>query len=192
VPFVELEKFRNFSPSGKMPALIHDGTSVWDSFGIVEYLAERHRGVWPVDQKARDWARCAAAEMHSGFSALRERCPMNCSIRVRLAEQLSDGVLRDSRRLDELWSDGLQRFGGPFLAGASFSAVDAFYAPIAFRIHTYDLKMSPAAEAYANLLLHLPAMQQWKADALKESWRDPQCEAETLGTLLEDLRSVVL
>ncbi|WP_329956124.1 glutathione S-transferase, partial [Collimonas silvisoli] len=68
------DTFRSFSPSGKVPALIHDGTSLWDSLGIVEYLAERHEGVWPNDPQARAWARCAAAEMHSGFGALRQNC----------------------------------------------------------------------------------------------------------------------
>ncbi|HWW05095.1 glutathione S-transferase family protein [Collimonas sp.] len=184
------DAFRSFSPTGKVPALIHDGTSLWDSLGIVEYLAERHEGVWPSDPQARAWARCAAAEMHSGFGALRENCTMNCGIRVRL-EQLSDALQRDIARLDELWTEGLQRFGGPFLAGANFSAVDAFFAPVAFRVQTYGLKLSPAAQAYATRLLGLPAMQQWQTDALAESWREPghEAEAKAAGTLLQDLRS---
>jgi len=184
------DAFRSFSPTGKVPALIHDGTSLWDSLGIVEYLAERHEGVWPSDPQARAWARCAAAEMHSGFGALRENCTMNCGIRVRL-EQLSDALQRDIARLDELWTEGLQRFGGPFLAGANFSAVDAFFAPVAFRVQTYGLKLSPAAQAYATRLLGLPAMQQWQTDALAESWREPghEAEAKVAGTLLQDLRS---
>jgi glutathione S-transferase len=184
------DTFRSFSPTGKVPALIHDGTSLWDSLGIVEYLAERHEGVWPSDPQARAWARCAAAEMHSGFGALRENCTMNCGIRVRL-EQLSDALQRDIARLDELWNEGLQRFGGPFLAGANFSAVDAFFAPVAFRVQTYGLKLSPAAQAYVTRLLDLPAMQHWQTDALAESWREPghEAEAKAAGTLLQDLRN---
>lgn len=184
------DAFRSFSPTGKVPALNHDGTSLWDSLGIVEYLAERHDGVWPNDPQARAWARCAAAEMHSGFGALRQHCTMNCGIRVRL-EHVSEALRGDIARLDELWNEGLARFGGPFLGGASFSAVDAFFAPVAFRVQTYGLKLSPAAQAYVARLLDLPAMREWLADALAETWREPghEAEASEAGTLLEDLRS---
>ncbi|AMO95675.1 glutathione S-transferase, N-terminal domain protein [Collimonas fungivorans] len=184
------DAFRIFSPTGKVPALNDGGTVVWDSLGITEYLAERHEGVWPSDPQARSWARCAAAEMHSGFGALREHCTMNCGIRVRI-EQLPASLKSDIARLDELWGEGLQRFGGPFLAGANFSAVDAFFAPVAFRIQTYGLKLGPAAQAYAVRLLDLPAMRQWHADALTESWREPahEAEAKAAGMFLEDLRS---
>ena len=189
-PGANWETFRSFSPTGKVPALNHGGTSLWDSLGIVEYLAEHHDGVWPTDPQARAWARCAAAEMHSGFGALRQHCTMNCGIRVRL-ENVSEALQGEISRLDELWNEGLTRFGGPFLAGANFTAVDAFFAPVAFRVQTYGLKLSPAAQAYATRLLDLPAMREWQADALAESWREPGHEAEAIaaGTLLEDLRS---
>ncbi|AIY41448.1 Glutathione S-transferase [Collimonas arenae] len=185
------DAFRSFSPTGKVPALKDGTTAVWDSLGIIEYLAERHAGVWPADSHARTWARCAAAEMHSGFGALREHCTMNCGVRIKLG-QMPAALVRDIARLDELWSDGLQRFGGPFLAGGSFSAVDAFFAPVAFRAQTYGLVLSPVAQAYATHLLSLPAMQQWQADALAETWREPghEAEAKAAGVLLEDLRSV--
>lgn len=183
------DAFRSFSPSGKVPALIDGDTSLWDSLAIVEYLAERHEGVWPGDPQARAWARCAAAEMHSGFGVLRERCTMNCGIRVQL-EEMPPALQREIDRLDELWSEGLRRFGGPFLAGASFSAVDAFFAPVAFRAQTYGIKLSQVAQAYATRLLNLPAMQQWQADALAETWRESghEAEARAAGRLLEDLR----
>jgi glutathione S-transferase len=188
VPFGQ-GSFRSFSPSGKVPCLNDQGTVVWDSLAITEYLAERHDGVWPADAKARAWARCAAAEMHSGFGALRERCTMNCGIRVRLHE-LPPALERDIARLGELWNEGLARFGGPFLAGEAFTAVDAFFAPVAFRVQTYGLKLDGAAAAYASRLLALPAMQRWQADALQEPWREPahDDEARRAGTLLEDLR----
>src|SRR6185295_12474755 len=87
VPFADGSShatYRSFSPTGKVPCLVDGGVVVWDSLGITEYLAERHAGVWPADPVARAWARCTAAEMHSGFGALRETCPMSCGIRVRL------------------------------------------------------------------------------------------------------------
>lgn len=182
--------FRAFSPNGKVPCL-HDGaTVVWDSLAIAEYLAERHADVWPSDPAARAWARCAAAEMHSGFAALRNHCGMNCAVRIRLRDDLPTALLADVARIDELWSEGLVRFGGPFLAGARFGAVDAFFAPVAFRIQTYGLDLAEATDAYARRLLALPAMQRWYADALQETWRDEQHEqeAQESGVLLRDLR----
>ncbi|MEP6897702.1 MAG: glutathione S-transferase family protein [Rhodanobacter sp.] len=182
--------FRAFSPSGRVPCL-HDGdTVVWDSLAIAEYLAERHSGVWPSDQNARAWARCAAAEMHAGFGALRNECTMNCGVRVRL-HHISASLQRDITRVGELWNEGLRRFGGPYLAGRDFTAVDAFYAPVAFRIHSYGLAMDDAAVAYAERLRALPSMQRWYADALKETWRDQEHEDEVKGAgdMLEDLRS---
>jgi glutathione S-transferase len=183
--------FRAFSPNGKVPCL-HDGDAVvWDTLAIVEYLAERHPDVWPSDPVARAWARCAAAEMHSGFPALRQHCGMNCGVRVRLRQDLPQALGADIARIDELWSEGLRRFGGPFLAGPRFTAVDAFFAPVAFRIQTYGMRLSPAAGDYAQRLLDLPAMRRWYADALQESWRDAEHEAEVprSGELLDDLRA---
>ncbi|MFJ2988708.1 glutathione S-transferase family protein [Collimonas sp. NPDC087041] len=195
VPFAEgsnWDAFRGFSPTGKVPALTDGETTVWDSLGIVEYLAERHDGVWPGDPQARAWARCAAAEMHSGFGVLRERCTMNCGIRVQL-EEFPAALTQDVDRIDELWQQGLEQFGGPFLAGARFTAVDAFFAPVAFRVQTYGLKLSPAAQNYATRLLNLASMQQWQADALVETWREPghEAEAKAAGILLQDLRKTI-
>ncbi|QNM97054.1 glutathione S-transferase family protein [Chitinimonas koreensis] len=181
--------FRRFAPNGRVPCL-HDGdTVVWDSLAIVEYLAERHAGVWPADGAARTWARCAAAEMHAGFGALRQRCSMNCGVRIRLHAVPAE-LQRDLDRIAELWNEGLARFGGPFLAGAQFSAVDAFFAPVAFRLESYGLQLGEAADAYAARLRALPGMQRWLAAALAEPWREPGHEAEALaaGTLLEDRR----
>ena len=132
------EAFRTFSPSGKVPCLQDGAQIIWDSQAITEYLAERHQGVWPEDPNARAWARCAVAEMHSGFTALREQCSMNCGLRIRLNE-IAPALQSDVERIDALWREGLQRFGGPFLAGAQFTAADAFYAPVAFRVQTYGL-----------------------------------------------------
>lgn len=181
--------FRAFSPTGKVPCL-HDGdTTVWESLSIVEYLAERHAGVWPADSRARAWARSAVAEMHAGFEALRSHCPMNCGIRLQLNSTPAT-LTRDLTRLQELWNQGLARFGGPYLAGAAFGAVDAFYAPVVFRIQSYQLPVDKASGAYVQRMLALPGMQRWYAEALQETWRDPDHEEETLrqGTLLQDLR----
>lgn len=183
------DAFRVFSPTGKVPCL-HDGdVTVWDSLAIAEYVAETHAGVWPADRVARAWARCTAAEMHSGFMALRSVCTMNCGVRVRV-EAPDEALRKDIARVGELWNEGLDRFGGPFLAGAAFTAADAFYAPVAFRIQSYGLRLDEASHAYAQRLLDLPAMREWYAAALVETWRDAEHEDEArrAGTWLQDLR----
>jgi len=187
------DTFIRFSPSGLVPCLVdvtgESELAVWDSLAIVEYLAEQHPNVWPADKAARAWARSAAAEMHSGFGTLRDECSMNCGVRVELNE-LSAELKADVARLDELWQQGLERFGGPFLAGEHFTAVDAFYAPVAFRVQTFNLPLSVASRAYVNRLLELPAMQTWYQAALGEPWREVSHEADTLknGTLKADYR----
>ncbi|MBE9548146.1 MAG: glutathione S-transferase family protein [Proteobacteria bacterium] len=181
--------FKEFCPSGLVPCLIDGGEAVWDSLAIMEYLAEKHSGVWPQQMPARSWARCASAEMHSGFYALRSQCPMNCGLRVKL-HSLPDTLQHDIKRIDELMCEGLQRFGGPFLAGDKFTAVDAFYAPVIFRIQTYSLPMSKLAMNYVNTMLSLKSLREWEAMALNEEWREAAHEKEVLemGVVLEDKR----
>jgi glutathione S-transferase len=182
--------FRAFSPTGKVPCLVDGSVTVWDSLAITEYIGERHAGVWPAEINARAWARSAAAEMHSGFFGLRNICPMNCGIRVTLGS-IAPVLASDLARLQELWADGLSRFGGPFLTGARFSAVDAFFAPVAFRIQSYEPPLNDTARRYAAHLLALPSMQSWYAAALAETWRDEEHEAEAraAGKWREDLRA---
>jgi len=189
VPFGGEVAFRSFSPSGRVPCL-HDGKLViWDSLAIVEYLAERFPGVWPASQSARAWARSAAAEMHAGFAGLRNVCSMNCGLRLRIDVYPQD-LLADLARIDELWNDGFARFGGPFLSGETFTAVDAFFAPVAFRVQTFALTLSELSGQYVTRLLSLPAMKEWYTAALCEVWRDEEHERDILqvGSLLADLR----
>ena len=182
--------FRAFSPSGTVPCLHDGGTVVWESLAIVEYLAERHAGVWPEDAAARAWARCAAAEMHAGFGTLRERCTMNVGVRVRLAD-ISGALGEDISRLSVLFGEGLRRFGGPFLTGEAFGAVDAFFTPVAFRVRTYGLRLEGAASGYVERLLGLRSVKAWEAAALAEDFREPGHEEEMrrAGALVEDLRA---
>lgn len=184
------QRFRVRSPAGLVPTLEDGGLLVWESLAIVEYLAERHPGVWPQDRRARAWSRSAAAEMHAGFGELRSRCSMNCGLRLRLHE-MTPGLQRDLDRVSALWSEGLDRFGGPFLAGAAFTAVDAFFAPVAFRLQSYGLPLPDAqADAYAQRLLDLEPMRDWYAQALAEDFRHAPHEAELAryGTVVEDFR----
>jgi glutathione S-transferase len=182
-------RYRAVAPSGKVPCLADGERCIWDSLSIMEYLHERHAGVWPADAGARAWARSAAAEMHSGFFALRQQCSMSCGVRIRLLAHTT-GLTFDLTRLGALFEEGLQRFGGPFLAGAPFSAVDAFYAPVAFRVQTYGLKLRAGAEAYLAHLLRQRSLVDWYAEALAERFRDKDHDMEiaALGTVIEDRR----
>jgi glutathione S-transferase len=161
--------WREFSPSRRVPCL-HDGdVRVWESLAIAEYLAERHPGMWPSDAAARAWARSVSAEMHSGFSHLRQ--DMTMCIRERVdVRPWSESLQADVARVDEIWNDGRGRFGagGAFLCGA-FSLADAFYAPVAFRFQTYGVTPSGAAETYWRALLAHPFVREWEAAALAET-----------------------
>ena len=183
--------FRSFSPTGQVPALIDGERTVWDSLGIILYLADRHAEVWPRDEAARAWAQCAATEMHSGFATLRNDCTMNIGVRVE-PHLPSPALNKDIARLTELWAEGLARFGGPFLAGDVFTAVDAFYAPVAYRVRTYGLDVGPAGLAWVEHMLALPAMQAWETAALAETWREDSHEAEigAAGRIVADYRAV--
>ena len=114
---------------------------------------------------------------------------MNVGLRMRLHEIPSD-LSQDIIRLNELWSEGLSRFGGPFLAGEAFTAVDAFFAPVAYRIQTFGLEVSDEAQSYAQGLLNLPGMRSWTSAALAETFReaDHEVEFQAIGEILQDLR----
>ncbi|CDG20504.1 putative glutathione S-transferase [Xenorhabdus poinarii G6] len=161
------EKFKAFSPTGLVPCLIDGKTTVWDSLAIVEYLAEEYAQVWPSEKTARAWARSAAAEMHAGFMTLRQTCPMNCAVRKEL-DEMTPALQHDIARIDALWTEGLTQFGGEWLAGDKFTAVDAFYAPVVFRAQTYGLKFSALSQGWIDRMLKHPAMVEWLASAITE------------------------
>ncbi|MBX3634656.1 MAG: glutathione S-transferase [Rubrivivax sp.] len=160
---------RAISPAGRVPVLVDGDLAVWDSLAIAEYLHERFpgHGVWPAATPARARARSLAAEMHAGFGALRQHCPMNIEARLPeagarvLREQ--PAVQRELERIAEIFAAA----EGPFLFGG-FGAVDAFYAPVASRLRTYALPVPAAAAAYAERLLAAPGPAAWIADALEE------------------------
>jgi glutathione S-transferase len=182
--------YRRIAPSGKVPCLVDGDITVWESLAIVEYLGERYAGVWPEAADARAWARSASAEMHAGFTELRSRCSMSCARRVQL-HGMTAALTADMSRIGALWNDGLEHFGGPFLAGSAFCAVDAFFAPVVFRIQTYDLALDTTSMAYVARMLDLECMRAWYADALREPWRDLPHDEEIAqyGTVIQDLRA---
>jgi glutathione S-transferase len=157
------------SPSGKVPCLIDGPTLVWDSLAICEYLAELAPALWPADRAARAEARSVSAEMHAGFTALRQ----NMGMEIRAAkpgEGHSPEVDADIARIVAIWESCRQRFaaGGPFLFGA-FSIADAMYAPVVWRFQTYAVALPPASQAWTAAMRALPAMREWQAGALAEA-----------------------
>jgi glutathione S-transferase len=186
--------FRAFSPTGQVPVLIDaapaDGArTLWDSLAIILYLADRHEGVWPTHPAARAWAQSATCEMHSGFATLRGDCTMNVGVRVT-PKPMSDALKANVARIAELWTEGMIKFGGPWLAGDSFTAVDAFFAPVAFRVRTYGLDVGTAGQAWVDHILAHPAMREWDRQALAESWREVGHEEElaACGAITADYR----
>ena len=159
-----------YSPVGQVPVLVDGDVAVWDSLAIVEYVAETFpdRGVWPADRAARARARSICAEIHAGFSALRDAMPMNCELRLDWVPQ-DVQVQRDIARIVASWSDCRARFGagGPFLFGA-FSAADAFYAPVVRRFLGFAVKLPEVAAAYVATMDALPAMRAWVTAGLAE------------------------
>lgn len=184
------DEFRSFSPSGQVPVLIDGGRTVHDSLGIALYLADRHDGVWPHGEDARAFAQCAVTEMHGGFSALRGQCTMNVGVRVKTGTH-DAALARDVARVREIFETGLARFGGPWLAGAQFTVLDAFFAPVAFRARTYALDMA-AGQAWVDHVLAHPAMLEWEAAALRETWREASHEDElaAAGAIVADFRAI--
>lgn len=158
------------SPSGRVPCLIDGGTAIWDSLSIAEYLAEKfpEKGLWPADPKARAIARSVAAEMHSGFQALRAFWPMNFAREGM--RHMTSGIEADIARIAGIWETCRRDFGrdGPFLFGR-FSIADAMYAPVVSRFQTYGpVALPPLAEEWRAMMWALPAMREWGAGAKAE------------------------
>lgn len=172
-------------PANTVPTLrVSDGdktTTIWDSLAIAEYLHERHpeAGIWPADAEARAAARCLCAEMHSSYAALRSAMPMN--VRREFDTVSADPASRaDIDRIEDLWAWTSSNWGsaGPYLFGAKFCAVDAFYAPVASRIHTYHVPLKADSRAYAEALLRHPATLEFYQAGKKETWVLEQVELE--------------
>ncbi len=160
-----------FGPAGKVPVLVDDGLTVWDSLAIAEYVAEKFpdKQLWPRDARLRAEARAICAEMHSSFTELRTHMGMNVTANLAgLGWSLA--VQDDIDRISAIWS-GLRarnRASGPFLFG-QFGVADAYYAPVVWRFNTYKPKLAPALDEYLQTMLALPAMKAWQASAAQEN-----------------------
>ncbi len=165
-------KILRHNPAGRVPTLIEDGRTIWDSLAIGEYLAESfpERGLWPADPAARARARAVTAEMHSGFPALRQSLPMDLNNHYP-GHALSAEVQADVARIEEIWETCRRDFGGgedAFLFGRPGIA-DAFFAPVVTRFATYDVALGQTAADYCRAVSDWPLMRQWHEEATEET-----------------------
>ncbi len=161
------------SPAGKVPVLVDNGHSVWDTMAIIETLHESfpEAGIWPRHPQARSRARSICAEMHAGFGALRSHCPMNIEASLaQVGERIwatEPNVVGDVARIESIWAEALTSSGGPFLFG-DFGAADAMFAPVCMRLRTYGLPLSDVAGDYLQRVCAADGVAAWIRDALAE------------------------
>ena len=157
------------SSSIRIPALMHDDVMIWDTLAIAEYLNELFPDahMLPEDRLARARCRSISGEMHSGFSALREACPMNLRL-FRPKFQVWSAVQADIDRIVEIWTECLTYWKGPWLFGHRPSIADAMYAPVVTRFRSYDVKVDKLCERYCHHIMGWPDMKEWFTTAQKE------------------------
>ena len=165
------QRIGEYSPTGCVPVLWHDGQCVWDSLAIGEYVNEHFAGgaLWPEDAASRALGRCMAAEMHSGFTALRSAMPMN--IRAKRAVPMTEALQRDIDRIWTRWGDARSAHAdaGPWLLG-SYSLADAMFAPVVFRFATYGVQAPDDLSEYCARVMKDPDLEPWLALAAEETW----------------------
>lgn len=167
------------SSSMLVPSLLHQGTKVWDTLAIGEYLNEIHpeAQLLPADTKARAHCRAICGEMHSGFASLRSALPMNIKARFP-GFKVWSRAQSDIDRIKDIWTDCLARYNGPYLFGKRPTLADAMYAPVVTRFLSYDIPLDPACAAYAANIMALPPMQQWLEAAHAEPDEIDELDAE--------------
>lgn len=166
------------SPTRRVPVLVHGDLIVWESVAICEYASELAGGRgWPAEPALRAIARALTSEMHAGFSALRNACPMNARATGRRVP-MTPALAQDLRRIDAIWSGCRRDHGerGPWLFG-DFSIADAMFAPVALRVRTYGLPLSSLATRYHDTMLADPDLLEWIADSCRDTQVIPHDEA---------------
>jgi glutathione S-transferase len=159
-----------YNPAQKVPTLVDEDVIVWDSLAICEYINDVYLDglALPRDPKNKAKARSIAAEMHSGFNAVRNELPMN--IRATRFVELSENALADIKRIDQIWADQMKTLGGDsgWLFG-EWSIADMMFAPVVMRFKTYDIALSPEATSYLNFVLSDADLNRWIEDAKQET-----------------------
>ena len=174
------KQIAEYSKAGRVPILRHGKVAVWETLAILEYLAETfpEKNLWPKAKAARAVARSISNEMHAGFSALRNACPMNLR-RPQRPVMMNDAIRADIARIEEIWRDCRKTYGkgGKFLFG-KFCNADAMFAPVVTRFETYAIPVAKDTRAYMDTVLATKAFKKWKSAALKETWIVPHDEVD--------------
>ncbi|WII71200.1 glutathione S-transferase family protein [Bdellovibrio sp. 22V] len=168
------QNIAKYTNSGKVPALKHGKTIVWDSLAIAEYLNELspEAQLWPADPALRALARSYSAEVHSGFMSLRSQLSMDLQLKSE-ARHLLSGTVKDIERILFMWEGALQKSEGPYLFG-EFTIADAFFAPIVFRFLSYGVKIkNKTALSYMENIQEHHGVQFWLEEALAEKNTTP-------------------
>lgn len=166
------EKLKPYFSDSKVPLLIDssvqlaDGESlqVWDSLAIIEYIADVTKAGWPQDPVSKAIARSISAEMHSGFSDLRNALPMNCKKHFP-DYPITNEVQQDVNRIVNAWeycrnNSSITASSSLWLCG-EFSGADAMFAPVVMRLIGYHVELSGFAKDYTQMVLETPSMQEW-------------------------------
>ena len=169
-----------YSSAGRVPVLVHGRNVIWESLAIMEYMAELfpEKNFWPKTAAARAVARSVANEMHAGFGALRNACPMNLR-RPKRPVPMNDAIFKDVARIESLWRECRERFGrsGKFLFG-KFCIADAMYAPVVTRFDTYAIPVTAETRQYMDSVMNTEAFSLWHEAAMKEPWIVPADEVD--------------
>ncbi len=167
------------SSSIRVPCLLHDGVSVWDTLAIAEYLNELRpdAGMLPTDRAARARCRSISGEMHSGFSALRSSLPMNLRGH-RPKHRIWSSARADIDTIADIWRACLSTWHGPWLFGEAPTIADAMYAPVVTRFRTYDVTVDRVCKAYCEQIMAWPDMQEWIEDAKVEPEQIDELEVD--------------
>jgi len=157
------------SPSVRVPRLTHEGASVWDTLAIAEYLHELYpkAGMYPADRKARAHCRAISGEIHSGFANLRSALPMNLKAHHDHF-RIFTGAKPDIERIETIWQECLNAYGGPFLFGKKPTVADAMFAPVTRRFLSYNVPISALSAAYCETISGWAPMIEWTGAALVE------------------------
>lgn len=163
------KRILEYSPSGKVPALLQDGIVINDSLAISEYIAETYpaANLWPQDSATRALARAAAAEMHSGFTHLRTQMSFGLNT-GDTPESLTTETQEDIQRIFAIWNQLREVSGSKQFLCGDFGIVDAMFVPVVFRFRRYGVAVPVHLQEYVEKVLAFAPVQEWVKLATQE------------------------
>ncbi|SES63159.1 glutathione S-transferase family protein [Thorsellia anophelis] len=175
----------DYSLTKKVPLLLDESLVISDTLAIVEYLAESHAelAIWPTDKQKRAKARSLCAQMHAGYSLLRNECPMQFD-KVYKRFTPSELLRKEIASFSSIFLEALSQSDGDFLFG-EYSAADAYYAPFLSRFDSYLLPLDDRINAYYAKVKMTKSYQNWQQDVANE--KEDNTES-SLYSSLDDVR----